>query len=222
MSFITDKQTIDDLNIFSKSGSDSIYHIFNKTFTQGGAALLEEMFRSPLSDHQAINERVAILRYFQESKTDFPLQGNRFEETERYLSNTDPRSLLFNQSFSMADFNAAGQSVTALMEILQGLKKFMLDIEPKVNDNPYGKQVTAVLALLNAKELELIFKDHGKGKISSGKIVEYDNISSSVTCWRRSCSRSTTWTYVFPSPGWLPNAAIFLQRPYSVMRTAFG
>jgi len=176
MSFITDKQTIDDLNVFSKSGSDSIYHIFNKTFTQGGAALLEEMFRSPLSDHQAINERVAILRYFQESKTEFPLQGNRFEEAERYLSNTDPRSRLSNQGFSMADFNAAGQSVTALMEILQGLKKFMQDVEPKVAGNPYGKQVTAVLALLNAKELELIFKDHGKGKISSGKIVEYDNI----------------------------------------------
>jgi len=176
MSFITDKQTIDDLNVFSKSGSDSIYHIFNKTFTQGGATLLEEMFRNPLSDHQAINERVSILRYFQESKTEFPLQGNRFEEAERYLSNTDPRSRLSNQGFSMADFNAAGQSVTALMEILQGLKKFMLDMEPKVRDNPYGKQVSTVLALLNTKELELIFKDHGKGKISSGKIVEYDNI----------------------------------------------
>lgn len=176
MSFITDKQTIDDLNIFSKSGSDSIYHIFNKTYTQGGAALLEDMFRNPLSGEQAINDRVAILRYFQESKTQFPLQGNRFEEAERYLGNTDPRSRLSNQGFSMADFKAAGQSVTALVEILQGLKSFMLDIEPKVSGNPYAKQVGLVLTLLKAKELELIFADHGKGKISSGKIVEYDNI----------------------------------------------
>ena len=176
MSFITDKQTIDDLNIFSKSGSDSIYHIFNKTFTQGGAALLEELFRNPLADHQAINDRVAVLRYFLESKTNFPLQGNRFEEAERYLSNTDPRSRLSNQGFSMADFNAAAQSVTALMEILQGLKKFMQEIEHKVSGNPYSIEVGRVLALLNAKELELLFTDHGKGKISSGKIVEYDNI----------------------------------------------
>lgn len=176
MSFITDKQTIDDLNIFSKSGSDAIYHIFNKTFTQGGATLLEEMFRSPLSDHQAINERVAVLRYFQQSETEFPLQGNRFEEAERYLANTDPRSRLSNQGFSMADFNTVGQSVTALIEILQGLKKFLLDIQPKVVGNPYAKQVDTILTLLNTKELELIFKDHGNGKISSGKIVEYDNI----------------------------------------------
>jgi DNA mismatch repair ATPase MutS len=176
MSFITDKQTIDDLNIFSKSGSDSIYHIFNKTFTQGGAALLEELFRNPLADHRAINDRVAVLRYFLESKTAFPLQGNRFEEAERYLSNTDPRSRLSNQGFSMADFNAAAQSVTALMEILQGLKKFMQEIQAKVAGNPYGAEVEKVLALLNAKELELLFTDHGKGKISSGKIVEYDNI----------------------------------------------
>ncbi|MFA4868144.1 MAG: hypothetical protein WC623_08095 [Pedobacter sp.] len=176
MSFITDKQTIDDLNVFSKSGSDSIYHIFNKTYTQGGASLLEDMFRNPLSDDQAINDRVAILRYFQESKTEFPLQGNRFEEAERYLGNTDPRSRLSNQGFSMADFKAAGQSVEALIEILKGLKRFMLEIEPKVSANPYAKQVELVITLLKAKELELIFADHGKGKISSGKIVEYDNI----------------------------------------------
>lgn len=176
MSFITDKQTIDDLNIFSRSGSDSIYYIFNKTFTQGGAILLEELFRAPLSNEKAINERVAILRYFQESNTVFPLQGNRFEEAERYLSNTDPRSRLSNQGFSMADFKAAAESVTALMEILQGLKVFMLDIQSKVSGNPYGQRVETILALLNTKELELIFTDHGKGKISSGKIVEYDNI----------------------------------------------
>jgi len=176
MSFITDKQTIDDLNIFSRSGSDSIYHIFNKTYTQGGASLLEDFFRNPLSDEKLINERVAMLKYFLESETAFPLQGNRFEEAERYLSNTDPRSRLSNQGFSMADFNAAAQSVTALMEILQGLKKFLHDIQPKVADNPYYYEVEKVLALLNSKELELLFADHGKGKISSGKIVEYDNI----------------------------------------------
>jgi DNA mismatch repair ATPase MutS len=176
MSFITDKQTIDDLNIFSRSGSDSIYHIFNKTYTQGGATLLEDLFRNPLSDEQLINERVAILRYFQESKSAFPLQGNRFEEAERYLGNTDPRSRLSNQGFSMADFKAAGESVIALTEILQGLKRFMLEIQPKVAANPYGKEVEKVLALVNSRELEIIFADHGKGKISSGKIVEYDNI----------------------------------------------
>ena len=176
MSFITDKQTIDDLNIFSRSGSDSIYHIFNKTYTQGGATLLEDLFRNPLSDEQLINERVAILRYFQESKSTFPLQGNRFEEAERYLGNTDPRSRLSNQGFSMADFKAAGESVIALTEILQGLKRFMLEIQPKVAANPYGKEVEKILALVNSRELEIIFAEHGKGKISSGKIVEYDNI----------------------------------------------
>jgi DNA mismatch repair ATPase MutS len=176
MSFITDKQTIDDLNIFAKSGSDSIYHIFNKTYTQGGASLLEELFRNPLSDDKAINERVAVLRYFQTNKIAFPLQGNRFEEAERYLANTDPRSRLSNQGFSMADFKTATQSVMALMEILQGLKVFMQDIQNKIADNPYGAELTKVLALLNSRELELIFADHGKSKISSGKIVEYDNI----------------------------------------------
>lgn len=176
MSFITDKQTIDDLNIFSRSGSDSIYHIFNKTYTQGGAALLEDLFRNPLSDEKLINERVAVLRYFQENEAVFPLQGNRFEEAERYLANSDPRSRLSNQGFSMADFKVAGESVTALTEILQGLKSFMLEVQPKVSQNPYSKEVEKILELLNSRALEIIYTDHGKGKISSGKIVEYDNI----------------------------------------------
>lgn len=176
MSFITDKQTIDDLNIFSKLGSDSIYHIFNRTYTQGGAALLEEMFRHPMATHTAINDRVAIIRYFQKNQIAFPLQGNRFEEGERYLANTDPRSRLSGQGFSIADFNAAGQSVNALIEILKGLKTFLLEIRTSVSGNPYLNEVEEALKLLDTKDLELIFLDHGKGKISSGKIVEYDNI----------------------------------------------
>jgi hypothetical protein len=76
------------------------------------------------------------------NKIAFPLQGNRFEEAERYLANTDPRSRLSNQGFSMADFKTATQSVMALMEILQGLKVFMQDIQNKIADNPYGAELT--------------------------------------------------------------------------------
>ena len=33
MLFTTDKQTLDDLNIFGKHGGDSIYNIFNRCAT---------------------------------------------------------------------------------------------------------------------------------------------------------------------------------------------
>ncbi|MDR2269516.1 MAG: hypothetical protein LBF27_01310 [Sphingobacterium sp.] len=176
MSFNTDKQTLDDLNIFSRSGQDSIYQLFNKTYTRGGAQLLEELFKSPLSDQQAINDRVAILRFFQHHPTAFPLQGNRFEEAEKYLANTDPRSRLSSQGFSMADFKTAGQSVIALVEILQGLKAFALKLQPQLHGNPYAEHLHQMLELLESPILGAILQETNTAKLPSGKIVEYDNI----------------------------------------------
>ncbi len=56
MSFITDQQTLDDLNIFGKRGSDSVFQLFNQTNTRGGAAILKEMFIYPLSDCKRENK----------------------------------------------------------------------------------------------------------------------------------------------------------------------
>ncbi|HLI93815.1 MAG TPA: hypothetical protein VKU83_09405, partial [Puia sp.] len=64
MSFIIDQQTLDDLDILSKQPGASIYLLFNRTFTRGGAAVLEEMFRFPLTDPTRIRKRGAIIAYF--------------------------------------------------------------------------------------------------------------------------------------------------------------
>ncbi len=64
MSFNTDKQTLDDLNIIGKPGGDSIYHIFNNTHTRGGADILEQMFLYPMGEAEAINTRSQIIQYF--------------------------------------------------------------------------------------------------------------------------------------------------------------
>jgi len=57
MSFIADKQTLDDLNLLGKYKSNAIFGLFNKVYTEGGEKLLEQMFRQPLTDAQAINHR---------------------------------------------------------------------------------------------------------------------------------------------------------------------
>ena len=56
MSFKIDKQTLDDLAIFGNNRTKSVYDIFNRTRTRGGAKILEEMFLYPLSDADQINE----------------------------------------------------------------------------------------------------------------------------------------------------------------------
>ncbi len=90
--FTTDKQTLEDLNIFGKHGGDSIYHIFNRCVTRGGAMILEEWFRYPLSEEGAINKRSSIIRLFSENGTPFPFDNTLFDAIEPWLSNIDERT----------------------------------------------------------------------------------------------------------------------------------
>ncbi len=45
--FTTDKQTIDDLNIFGKQSGNSLFSIYNRCITRGGAAILERNVQVP-------------------------------------------------------------------------------------------------------------------------------------------------------------------------------
>lgn len=102
MTFSTDKQTLEDLNIFGKHGGDSIYNIFNRCATRGGAAILEELFRYPLSNFETINKRSGIIRSFATLGTTFPFKGADFDIADRYLANTDERSKLAAHENSVA------------------------------------------------------------------------------------------------------------------------
>ena len=75
MSFTVDKQTLDDLNLLGKYRSNSIYNVFSRTHTQGGEMVLEQMFRNPLSDADAINKRSAVFEYFQQKNLEFPFRS---------------------------------------------------------------------------------------------------------------------------------------------------
>src|SRR5882757_5491092 len=99
MSLIIDKQTLDDLNIFGRRNNDSVYTIFNRTHTRGGAEVLEQLFRYPLSDAASINSRSSIIRHFKDRKLTFPFRGDLFDAAELYLADTDERNrLAYNEN----------------------------------------------------------------------------------------------------------------------------
>ncbi|HTI93135.1 MAG TPA: hypothetical protein VL727_21195, partial [Puia sp.] len=85
MSFSADKQTTDDLNLLGKYKPGSVYSLFNTVRTRGGERLLEEMFRSPLSDHRAINARSDIFRYLAASPVTFPFTGQQISLVGDYV-----------------------------------------------------------------------------------------------------------------------------------------
>lgn len=94
MSFITDKQTLDDLNITGKFSQQSLYTLFNGTQTRGGEKLLDKMFYQPLSDPAAINSRSRVFQYFHERKLSFPFNRTVFQEAEAYLGGGTGSSFL--------------------------------------------------------------------------------------------------------------------------------
>ncbi|QEC42847.1 MutS-related protein [Pseudobacter ginsenosidimutans] len=86
MSFITDKQTLEDLGLLGKFKQHSVFSIFNKVKTGGGERLLTEMFHQPLTDATAINERSSLFHYFQNANLSFPFDTADFNRVENYMS----------------------------------------------------------------------------------------------------------------------------------------
>src|SRR6186713_764270 len=94
MSFNVDIQTLDELNLLGKFRQGSVYHLFNKVKTRGGEQLLDKMFRHPLTDAAAINERSAIFNFFQEEKLVFPFDVQEINVMREYLDASSGNSAM--------------------------------------------------------------------------------------------------------------------------------
>jgi DNA mismatch repair protein MutS len=188
MIFTTDKQTLEDLNIFGRQGSDSVYTIFNRTTTRGGASILEEMFHYPLSDEQAINRRSGIIQYFAALGIPFPFQSSHFDAVEPYLSNTDERTKLSAGDQSPgrklsnlvavdAETAVIYKGVTSLTELLKGLSDFIKSLDGRqgsASGHFYQSDKEAIAALLAEPAFAPVLKVDIKGKLPHATIAEYD------------------------------------------------
>src|SRR5215469_11403518 len=94
MSFITDKQTLADLNLLGKYKTGSLFNLFNRVKTRGGELLLEELFRTPLTDATAINARAARIRYMQETGVALEINRDLTEQASGYLAGSKPSGRL--------------------------------------------------------------------------------------------------------------------------------
>jgi DNA mismatch repair protein MutS len=90
MTFITDKQTLNDLNLLGKYKAGSILNLFNKVRTRGGELLLEEMFRSPLTEARAITERSNRIAYLQQLNCKLEIDWELTEMASQYLTESKP------------------------------------------------------------------------------------------------------------------------------------
>lgn len=182
MLFTTDKQTLEDLNIFGKHGGHSIYNTFNRCTTRGGAAVLEEMFRYPLSNDEAINKRSNIIQYFSGTGKEFPFQGQHFEAIEAYLANTDERTRF------TVDGNAIGKKLTniiapdaqtaqihkgiyALTNLLKSLYNFVASLQLG-DGHAYQPDKNAIVTILLDAALTPVIQS--KDKLTQTEMAGFD------------------------------------------------
>lgn len=147
MIFKTDKQTVNDLALFGTRRGKSVYGIFNRTATAGGAAVLEQMFLYPLSSRFEIERRSQTIRFFTEYLVEFPFEGALLDAIEFYLSNYDERTRIsahednLERKFktilgSDSDYEQIKKGVMGTVKFICGLRVFVqklisLDFEGK-------------------------------------------------------------------------------------------
>lgn len=161
MSFQTDKQTLDDLNITGKFKPQSMFSIFNGTQTAGGERLLEQMFEEPLTDPAAINSRTEQFRYFHQRSFAFPFDKEIFLEAENYLGAATAGSFLLSAAgtlqkkflqLSIKDeqFVQLQRGFKAAVELFRTLQQFLQQLD---KDFPASHQYKAVRSLFRSPKM---------------------------------------------------------------------
>lgn len=152
MAFITDQETLEDLNIPGRYRPDSIYSLFNRVVTAGGERLLSTFFNTPLTDHREINERAATFALFAEQELTLPFTADAFEVVEDFVGAQAPVSRagtwfrLCQKRLSALAVNDDGyqqlhHQVVTVVELLQKFARFLKTVRWSDTQNAFFKDL---------------------------------------------------------------------------------
>lgn len=168
----TDEQTITDLGIFGKRNSGGIYDIYNHSHTRGGETLLEEMFRKPLSDKEAINKRSSIIENFAKLRIAFPYAPSLFDMAEKYLASGEKTSQQKTDEVILAE-KEIQNGVSAVIELVRITKEFTGRQDIK-DITAYAPEREMLSSLLADPVFAPVLREQPKGKLSYGAVTAYD------------------------------------------------
>jgi DNA mismatch repair protein MutS len=169
----TDEQTIEDLGIFGKQNSGGIFDIYNSAHTRGGEEVLKALFRNPLSDRTAINQRSSIISHFAAQKASFPFDTTAFDAAERYLLNTSGRAKDTSSHATVLNEKEMYNGVTAIIDILWRIKKF-IENPAVISIVAYAAEREAISRFLADAAFEPALREKPRGKLPYPAIAAYD------------------------------------------------
>jgi len=187
MSFITDQQTLNDLNLLGKHRRGSIFSLFCKVHTTGGERLLEQFFRHPLTDAAAINERSGLFRYFADMGLVFPLSGAQVEAMESYLESPGQGNLPGAVWHSLRGkametlvrdetYGVLREGLLAAVNGLYVLYVFLRELAARDPMGPYVGRVRGAMAVLEDRRLAVVLDDDTPEDWSLLTVARYDHL----------------------------------------------
>jgi DNA mismatch repair protein MutS len=175
MSFIADRQTLEDLKIAGKFRPGSIFSLFNRVRTAGGERLLEAMFNNPLSDPVEINKRAGIIRYFQEKGLGFPFDPGAVEEMGNYLAGAAEgnlvaaglghlRKLVLGYVLKDGQYAMLQNGIRSTIAVLTVFRDLYRQFG-QYSDNPYFEQIMMARKIVEDKRLGWLGSESAGGSL---------------------------------------------------------
>ena len=186
MIFKTDKQTLNDLGILGRQVENTVYEIFNKTVTSGGAKILEEMFLFPLSNIDEIKKRSRSIAFFSEKKMSFPFSGAMFDFIEYYLSDKDGRSRLTVHEYNLeqkiksvlganTQFSKIKKGVVSTLQFVLKFNSFIDSLISKGFEKKSGYSFFRVKEIIEEDGFCEVFNINDINKLSDKELIKLDH-----------------------------------------------
>ena len=166
----TDDQTIEDLRLFAKRERNGIYDIYNNTSTRGGEGLLEEMFRNPLSDKDAISRRASIIETFAKQQATFPFEAALLDSVEKYITQKEEHGQSGSASLGEKEIS---NGVSAFIELYHAVLNF-LQSGTIAQVQELQQERKKMMDLLQQPALEPVQKEKPRAKISYAAVTAFD------------------------------------------------
>ena len=173
MGFVTDKQTLDDLNILGRYKNNSIFSIFNHTITIGGGRLLEKMFNNPLDEVEDINKRKDTISFFQDIKLSLPFTEQQFEIVENYIRNPESKNRIaaglnisraksLNFVANEKEYLVLREGLETTLELMANMKELVAKIIQQADGTPYFGKTKRMESILNDSHFDLAYEVAGQ------------------------------------------------------------
>lgn len=186
MSFAVDKQTLDDLNLLGKYKGNSIYNLFDRTATRGGAQVLEAMFQHPLTDAEMINQRTAILKFFQQGGFTFPVMKELCEKVEQYLGMAGNTSMagtalkmLRNRAMRLIatdkEHELISEGILSTIRLIRQINKFMEEAGASGDPSFYKKTIDEVRRICDLPGIKELLNSKDSAELTFAQQVKFDH-----------------------------------------------